>query len=94
LSSQCTGQAAERPRVAEFEVQVALSEQPGTALLHEGVEVAKVGHHDLPLALLREHVVGDAVGLAGATVALERRGVLPVEVHCDLILVESVEHRG
>src|SRR2546425_12154076 len=42
--------AAERSRVTEFEVQVALGEKPCAAPLHEGVEVAEISEYELALA--------------------------------------------
>jgi hypothetical protein len=57
------GLAAEWPRINEFQIQVALREQPCAGLLHVGGDVAQISEHDLAPAIRGEHLVHDVLSL-------------------------------
>ena len=73
-------------------VIAALGEPPRPVCLDEDVLIPKRGGHHPALAVVRVHVVREAVGLPRRTAPVERHRALPVEVHRDLVRVQVVEH--
>src|SRR3954447_9932518 len=90
---EATPLRTEHARLGPVEVEPALVEQPGAVVLEKGVPVAERRDHQLALAVLRVHVVSEAVGLARGPIAIELDRALPVEVHRRLVRVEVLEDR-
>src|SRR4051794_30234163 len=83
-----------RTGLGPVDVELSLGEQPGLVGLDEGVEIPNGRDHQLALAVFRVQVVGQAIALAGRTVALEGNRALTVEVGRHLVPVEVIEQRS
>ena len=83
---------SQRTLLNPVNIEQALGKQPLTVRLHEGVFVAKVGHHETTLIIFHCEMVRYALSLPDGSIACEREdGALPNEVHRRIVFVQVRE---